>query len=113
MDRKIGTKLGFPTLNINIAEDKFRLKDGVYCGHIYIDGKMYKTITNYGARPTFNREEKLVEAHVIGYNGCLYGKDITLYFNAFIRDIQKFNDSNELIVQLTKDCRLAGEMDYD
>lgn len=112
-DRKIGHELGFPTVNINLTEDKFRLKDGVYQGRVNLDGKSYKTVINYGARPTFNLNEKLVEAHIIGFNGCLYGKEIILYVDAFIREIQKFKSRDELMAQLAKDCLTAGENDYD
>jgi len=102
-DRKVGTSLGFPTLNLKIDYSKFTLKNAVYLGYIYWKGKEYKAIINYGARPTFNLEEKLVEAHVIDFDFNLYGKEITLYFSDYLREIKKFKDKEDLISQLKRD----------
>ncbi len=102
-DRKVGTSLGFPTLNLKIDYSKITLKNAVYSGYIYWKGKEYKAIINYGARPTFNLEEKLVEAHVIDFDFNLYGKEITLYFSDYLREIKKFKDKTELISQLKRD----------
>ena len=55
---------------------KFAIKDGVYSGIVKVYGKAYKSIINYGARPTFDLDKKLVEAHLIGFDGDLYGKKI-------------------------------------
>lgn len=102
-DRKVGSTIGFPTVNIKIGKDKHRLKDGVYAGKTEIDGKEYKAIINYGARPTFNLDEKLIEAHIVDFSGVLYGKTLTIRFDRYMRDIVKFNDSLELKKQLQKD----------
>jgi riboflavin kinase/FMN adenylyltransferase len=112
-DRKVGRDLGFPTLNVKIDSEKHSLKNGVYSGHIYIDGKKHKTIINYGCRPTFDLCEKLVEAHVLDFNGNLYGKEVKLYFDEFMRDIQKFLSADELKNQLQKDLNAIKERSDD
>ena len=106
-DRGVGKKLGFPTVNIKLEKDKFKLRSGVYKGRTTIDGKEYKTIINYGARPTFSLEEKLVEAHVIDYEGDLYDREITLVFDEFMREIKKFESKEQLIEQLKIDIKSA------
>ena len=106
-DRKVGRTLGFPTVNIKADPDKIKLKDGVYAGHITIKGKYYKTVINYGARPTFDLSAKLIEAHIVDFSGGLYGKRITLFFDFYIRDIQKFESPNELSERLKKDVLIA------
>lgn len=110
-DRKIGTALGFPTLNIKINSDKFLLKDGVYLGKAKVDNKEYLALINYGARPTFNLNEKLIEAHLVGFSGNLYGQNITLNFVDFMRDIEKFNNLEELKNQLSLDLERAKNYD--
>ncbi len=102
-DRKIGRTLGFPTANIVIDKKKVKLKDGVYKGYVYLENKKYLSIINYGSRPTFNLNEKLIEVHILNFSGDLYNKDLTVYFEKFIRQIKKFNNKDELIKQLIKD----------
>ena len=98
-----GSKIGLPTANISFAEEKYKIKPGVYGGYVYIDGVKYKTVINYGVAPTFNFDKTVLEAYVIGYNGDLYGKDITLYFTCYLRDIVKFSSKDELVSQIKKD----------
>ncbi len=112
-DRKIGRKLGFPTVNIAIENDKFRLKDGVYKGNVSLDGVKYNAIINYGARPTFELDNKLIEAHIIDFNGNLYGREITLNFDAFMREIIKFGSESQLKKQLETDLKMVKEGKYD
>ena len=110
-DRKVGRKLGFPTVNIYVDADKCELKNGVYVGYSVINGVKYTAIINYGSRPTFNLNEKLLEAHLIGFSGSLYGKKLRISFTRYLRDIFTFNNEEELKEQLRKDAEnaLRGE----
>ena len=112
-DRMVGRKIGFPTVNIKIEKEKQPLKNGVYAGHLFLDGKFYKVVINYGARPTYSLEEKLIETHIIGFTGELYEKEITVFFDEFLREIKKFNSEDELINQLNIDVELAKGKIYD
>ena len=112
-DRSVGKKLGFPTINLRIDKHKYNILDGVYKGHVFIDKVKYNAIINYGARPTFDLQEKLVEAHILDFNGDLYEKEITIFFDNFMRKIQKFTCSEQLQKQLSLDLlNVAGGM-YD
>ena len=104
--REVGRTIGFPTMNINVPKDKFRIKSGVYKTHAIIDGIRYDAITNYGSRPTFGLDEVLTETYLKGYDGDLYGKVITIVFDDYIRDIVKFYDIEELKKQLEKDKKV-------
>ena len=105
-DRQVGKQLGFPTANILIDSQKFAIKDGVYSGVVDVYGKAYKSIINYGARPTFDLDKKVVEAHLIGFDGDLYGKQIEVEFLRFMREIQKFTSAEKLIEQLNFDMQM-------
>lgn len=109
-DRRVGTRLGFPTININVESQKHLIKNGVYYGNVIVDGIKYKAIINYGARPTFNLEEKVLEAHLIDFNGDLYGKTLTISFEGYLRDIIAFKDGNFLKAQLEKDLLAVKQM---
>ena len=112
-DRQVGRKLGFPTVNINVDNEKIKLHSGVYKGHINLEGKEYKVISNYGARPTFNLCSSLVEAHIIDFEGDLYDKEVTIYFDKLIREIIKFNYKEQLAEQIKKDLTAVKEGKYD
>ncbi|MBO7215199.1 MAG: riboflavin biosynthesis protein RibF [Clostridia bacterium] len=99
----LGAKIGFPTANLKISEEKFPLASGVYSTVVDVDGVFYKAITNCGEQPTVNGFNYVVEAHILNFNGDLYGKNITVYFEDKIRDIIKFSSLDELIEQLAKD----------
>ncbi len=102
-DRGVGKMLGFPTANIVYAEDKFPVKEGVYETRAHIDGRTYKGVSNFGARPTFGNETKRLETHLDGFEGDLYGREIKVEFVRFLREIQKFDDVDALKKQLKKD----------
>lgn len=104
-DRKIGRTLGFPTANIAYPKEKFPLKKGVYETRVCVDGKAYKGITNYGARPTFDNEDVLTETHLDGFSGDLYGRALKVEFVRYLRDIQKFESAEDLKVQLQADIQ--------
>lgn len=98
-----GTKLGFPTANISVLIGQTRIKEGVYGGYAYLDGKKYKAIINAGARPTYNSYEYKIESYIDGNFPPLYGKEITVEFSFKIRDIMKFDNVEKLKEQLKKD----------
>lgn len=102
-DRQVGRSLGFPTANVNLNSQKLPIKLGVYKTFVEIDGKTYKCITNFGARPTFDLDDVLTETYIDGFCGDLYGKTLTIYFESFLRDLIKFNSVDDLKLQLEKD----------
>ena len=105
--------MDFPTANMQIPFERAPLKNGVYIGYTLIDGKRYTALVNYGARPTFELSEVGVEAHIVDFNGDLDGRELTLYFTQFLRDVIKFQDVEGLKTQLEKDLSRAKEVTYD
>ena len=102
-DRKVGRTLGFPTANIRYPKGKFPLARGVYETRVTLDGKMYKGITNYGARPTFADETVVTETYLDGFDGDLYGQTLKVEFIKKLRDIRKFDNAEALKKQLEED----------
>lgn len=102
-DRGVGTTLGFPTANLKLEKHKQPLREGVYAGHVFIEGVRYDTIVNFGTRPTFGGTDTVIEAHIAGFDGDLYGKTLTLFFDGYIREIRKFFNEDDLKKQLTED----------
>lgn len=98
------TKLGFPTANVKFSSEFIIPKTGVYACYAIVEGKKYKAMANFGHNPTFNYTDELsLEAHVIDYDGDLYGKRIRILFKDFIREEKKFKSIGNLILQLEQD----------
>lgn len=104
-DRGVGKTIGFPTANILYPTDKFPLKQGVYETRVCIDGKAYKAITNYGARPTFDENTVRTETYIDGFDGDLYGQTLQIFFVKFLRENQKFESVEALKKQLQTDIK--------
>lgn len=94
-----GKHLGFPTANLEISEDKLLPKDGVYGGRV----KNSDAVINIGKNPTFNAKERTVEVHIIGEEEELYGETVTAELLYGIRGEIKFNNKQELVLQIKKD----------
>jgi len=102
---KRGRVLGFPTANLYIRPQQALPGNGIYATIAQVDGKQFSSATNIGIRPTFGEGEKMVETHLLNYEGDLYGKDIRLEFVQKLRDEQRFPSSEALKAQIEKDVR--------
>ena len=98
---KIGTSMGIPTININ-AENLI-LPGGVFKTSVKIGSRTYDSVTNIGSKPTFDRNGKGIESHILNFNGMIYGKQVRIFFKKKIRNEKKFNSKMELIQQIKKD----------
>ncbi len=94
--KKLGRKLGFPTINQIVAEDKLLPRNGVYATKALIDGKEYFSVTNVGCNPTVKDSFVRCETYIIDYEGDLYGETVKLSFIKYLRPEQKFENIEEL-----------------
>lgn len=94
-----GRKMGFPTANIQYNHEKLLPCDGVYFGKV----NGFDAVINIGKNPTFDAEERTIEAHLIDFKGNLYDQRLTVFFYEKIRDDIKFNNMNELVKQIESD----------
>ncbi len=101
---KIGRKIGFPTANIYVEQNKLLPKIGVYAVEIVVDGEEFKGMCNVGYRPTFNESKNItVEVNIFDFDGDIYNKDVKLSFIKKIRNELVFRNKEHLISQLYKD----------
>ena len=101
--KQLGRTIGIPTANLVLPEGLIVPKFGVYATKVFADGVEYAAITNIGTRPTVSGEGVTVEAHLLDFDGDLYGKEITIAFCAFLRPEQKFDSLDGLKAQITAD----------
>lgn len=90
-----GKKLGFPTVNLDTETNKLPLV-GVYAGTAELEGRTYRAGIVVGPG-------NKAEAHLIGYDGDAYGKNVTIQIEKFLREFKKFDTEKELIRQIKKD----------
>ena len=110
-DRR-GRTIGFPTANIPTTPDLQVPADGVYAAwYVRDDGAQYPAAVNIGKRPTFydDAERSLIEAHLIGFRGDLYGESAKVRFVRRLRGEKKFDGIDSLKQQLVKDVADAAK----
>jgi len=101
--RKIGTKIGFPTANLQPEKYLVIPKNGVYLTKTLVNGVIYKSITNIGKNPTFNLDVLSVETYIVNFEGNLYNQMIEVFFFKWIRGERRFKRIEDLNIQITKD----------
>ena len=106
--KALGKTIGFPTVNLDLDEEREIPKYGVYFGQCTLFDKTYPVAASIGVRPTV---EKVLlprlEAHLIGFEGDLYGKEVKIEFIEKIRDEVKFDTVEDLKKQLAIDVELC------
>ena len=109
---QLGRKLGFPTANIALNEE-YEVENGVYASKVYVEGEEYRAMTNVGIRPSVDGSKRLLEAHIFGFEGDLYGLTLRVELIEKIRDERKFASVNELKEQIAKDQQeIKSKMDF-
>jgi riboflavin kinase / FMN adenylyltransferase len=98
-DRR-GRELGVPTANL-VPDDAYVAPGhGVYAAA----ANGYPTAVNVGVRPTFESGRGLlVEAHLIGFEGDLYGQQLRIAFLERMRGEKHFDSVDELVEQMQRD----------
>ena len=101
-----GRLLGFPTANVEVPNRVCVPADGVYAGwYERPDGIVHHCAINLGRRPTFyeHADSSLLEAHLLDFDGDLYGESAKVRFVDFLRSERKFDGIEALIEQLQLD----------
>jgi riboflavin kinase / FMN adenylyltransferase len=104
-----GATLGFPTANMERMETLIPA-DGVYAVRAEHDGRAWPGAANIGPNPTFGENARKAEVHLIGFQGDLYGRELSVDFIDRLRDTRPFGNVNELIAQLHADIERAREV---
>ena len=106
---RLGRTLGFPTANIPLKEDD-PVCNGVYAARVRIDGTEHEAVVNVGHRPTVgNGPDRVLEAHLLDFEGDLYGQTIEVELLEFLREEQRFGSTEELSRQIEADKKRARE----
>jgi len=107
---KRGRTIGFPTANVEVPNAMCLPADGVYAGHFTReDGAVHSCAINLGRRPTFfeHADHSLLEAHLLDFDGDLYGEYVRVTFEHFLRSERKFEGLEAIKTQLQLDVVAA------
>lgn len=106
-----GRTLGFPTANLDTPNELIPAR-GVYATTVEIPsrGDTWYAVTNIGTRPTFEPGRVLTEAHLLDFEGDLYGQRLELRFYERIRGERRFSGPDELARQIARDADRAREI---
>ncbi|MDL2252374.1 bifunctional riboflavin kinase/FAD synthetase [Odoribacter sp. OttesenSCG-928-J03] len=109
---RIGRSIGFPTANIKVNDErKLFPATGVYVVKVKIDDQEYGGMVNIGVRPTVSKAGIIrPEVNIFDFDGDLYGQCLTLSFIARIRGERRFDNTEELRLQLQQDFKQAQEI---
>jgi riboflavin kinase/FMN adenylyltransferase len=100
-----GSSLGYPTANLGPSEN-LCLKEGVYAVRV---NEQFLGVANYGFRPTFDGKTKVLEVHILDFEGNLRGERLKMEFLSFLREEKKFSSKDELIKQIEIDIATVKE----
>jgi riboflavin kinase / FMN adenylyltransferase len=122
--RQLGRTIGFPTANLQVGSpDKLIPGDGVYAVEVEIvddsmitltapdtlssgvfwSGTRWKGMMNIGMRPTVDGRERTIEVNIFDFNEDLYGRELRVFVNKYLRGEEKFNGLDALKAQLARD----------
>ena len=79
----------------------------MYAAVVPVDGKRWRAVVNLGSRPTFQERERLLEVHLLEFDGDLYGRELAVDFIERLRDVKKFESVDELRQQIAQDVETA------
>ena len=106
-----GRQLGVPTINLaEVSPRKLLPPDGVYAVWVETPGGRYPGVMNQGGKPTFQDGRRSLEAHLLGFDGSLYGQPVRIEWVERIRDVRRFASADALKAQLQHDRATAGAM---
>lgn len=108
---QLGRQIGFPTANVAVENEELP-PNGVYVVSVQITGSKLpsiKGVANLGLRPTVNAgaAERVLEVHLLDFDGDLYGNEMEVAFIEMLRPEQKFAGLEELKAQIAKDVLMA------
>ena len=104
-----GRTLGFPTANIPLDHSQVWPALGVYAARVHAGRQRHLAAVNIGVRPTIYGPDgaPLLEAHLLDFDGDLYGKVLSIDLVERLRPEQRFGGLDELVTQLRSDVARA------
>jgi len=101
-DRR-GKLLGFPTANLDLADDQLLPPRGIYVG----EALGHRAAISIGVNPHYGGTTLRVEAHLLDFDGDLYGQELVVELWERLRDERAFGSEAELVAAIAADVEAA------
>ncbi len=102
-----GRRIGFRTANLRLDPLRATPADGVYAVMVLYRGRRYQGVANIGNNPSFGEEDRLLEVHLLDFEGDLYERTLSVQFIERLRGEVKFDSLEALKVQIQQDIEHA------
>jgi riboflavin kinase/FMN adenylyltransferase len=107
--RQLGRTLGFPTANLATGDAQLP-PDGVWVVRVDAGtGQLLDGVANLGNRPTVGGQSRVLEVHLIGFSGDLYGRNLDVRFEKHLRSEIGFPSLEALKTQIQEDVLAARD----
>ena len=110
--KRLGNKIGFPTINFNAEAGKILPPDGVYAVKVKFDKEdvVRDGITNIGLRPTVSDSGlRTIETNIFDFDEDVYGKSARVDFYKYIRPEKKFDSIEDLKAEIERNKKTVRE----
>lgn len=105
-----GRELDYPTLNLEVADEKLLPKDGVYSVTAQLEGKSYTGMMYIGPKLTFGEHDRSIEVHLFDLEAPPGESEMRVYAEDWVRAPRTFADPQELKDQLKSDEKKIKDM---
>ena len=104
--KRLGSALGFPTVNLRFQPGVLVPAHGVYATRVYFEnGESRPAVTNVGVRPTVDDQGAVnVEGFILDFDGNLYGQTIRMEFYQYLRGERKFPSLEALRAEVLRNA---------
>ncbi len=112
-DGRGGAELGYPTANVDVPPGMAVPGQGIYAGfYDRPDGSRWPAAVSIGTRPTYYgpRGPVLIEAHLLDFDGDLYGEFARVSFAEWLRSNQVFDTTEALVSQMDRDVAATRKL---
>lgn len=106
--KKNGTKIGYPTVNLNPSVIPASYKQGVYSCLVKFNNSIYGGVLYFGPRLVFNETNTVLEIHIVNFSGNLYNQELEFKMGKFVRKPMSFKNTDEMVGQLEIDVKTAA-----
>lgn len=105
-----GASIGVPTANIEPVDFAALPAAGVYAGRVAVGDRTWPAAVSVGRPPTFPQATDVLEAHLIGFDGDVYGMPVSVEFIARLREQRRFGSVDELVAAIRADIEAAEKI---